>query len=43
MRRASARLIPNLNGKHMTLGRPPSPMDEEDLQAYRTSSRNGKP
>jgi hypothetical protein len=43
VRRASARLIPNLNGKHMTLGRPPNPMDEEEFQAYRNGSRNGKP
>ncbi len=39
VRRASARLMPNLNGNHMTIGRPRSLDDLEDMEQGR---RNGK-
>ena len=41
VRRTSSRLIPDLNGKHMTIGRPID-LDEEEYEEYMRSLNNGK-
>lgn len=41
VRRTSSRLIPDLNGQHMTIGRPID-LDEEEYEEYMRSLNNGK-